>query len=149
MVKLTSCLTSRTTISCTGDRLRWVTTAATWMTRCMWAYWFMWPNTWQVRTLLPLPPQKPNEELHWHDPRVRSQHSAKVTSLLGSLGVTHHSTARVSITKFRYKLIFYSHSPTLKPSLTFSSRVRICASHDLWWCLLTSKDRPAGLFPSS
>lgn len=54
-----------------------------------------------------------------------------MTSLLGSSGVTHHSTAKVSVTKFRYKLSFYDYSSTLKPSLTFTARVRIRASHDL------------------
>lgn len=54
-----------------------------------------------------------------------------MTSVLGSLGLTHHSTAKVYITKFRYRLSFDSYSSTLKPSMTFSARVRIHASHDL------------------
>lgn len=53
-----------------------------------------------------------------------------MTSVLGSLGVTHHSTAKVYVTKFRYMLSFDSYS-TLKPSLTFSATVRFCTPHDL------------------
>lgn len=54
-----------------------------------------------------------------------------MTSLLGSPGVTHHSAAKVSVTKFRYKLSFCDHSSTLKPSLTFSAKVRTRVSRDL------------------
>lgn len=62
---------------------------------------------------------------------MRSQGGAPVTSLLGSPGVTHHSVAKVSITKFRYKLSFCDHPSTLKPSLTFGAKVRTRASRDL------------------
>lgn len=47
-----------------------------------------------------------------------------MTLLLGSPGVTQHSHAKVSVTKFTYKLSFHDYSPTLKPSLIFSARVR-------------------------
>lgn len=61
---------------------------------------------------------------------MRSQGGAPVTLLLGSPGVTHHSTAKVFVTKFSYKLSFCDHSSTLKPSLTFSAKVRTHTSHD-------------------
>lgn len=86
MVRLTSCLTSLTTISCTDDRSRWVTTTATWRTRCLSAYWSMWPSTWQVRKRSPW---KPKEELRWRDPK-RSR-----SSIRSQLGLPGDLTARL------------------------------------------------------